>query len=107
MKRAFTLILVAAALAALAPLASAGTPRQECREARQHARIAHGLRSGALTRGEAARLMRGQARIDRMQRRARLDDGVMDRRERARIERAQDRQSRAILRLKHNRRFAV
>jgi hypothetical protein len=107
MKRLSILVLVAAALAALSTAASAGTVRQERREARQEARIAHGLRSGALTRGEAARLMRGQARIDRMQLRARANDGVIGPRERARIERAQDRQSRAIWRLEHNRRVAV
>lgn len=105
MKRSLVIALLALALAATA--ASAGTVRQECREARQHARIAQGVRSGQLTRAETARLLAGQARIDRMQIRARAGDGRIGPRERARIERAQDRQSRVIRRLKHNGRGAV
>jgi hypothetical protein len=107
MKRSLvTATLVALALTA-ATVASAGTVRQERREARQNARIAQGVRSGQLTRHETARLLAGQAHVDRLEARARANDGRIGPRERARIERAQDRQSRVIHRLKHNRRVAA
>jgi hypothetical protein len=107
MKRTLTLILIAALAATTATAAFAGTPRQERREAHQRARIESGMRSGRLTRHEAMRLGRGQMRIERMERRAMRNDGRMGPRERARIERAQDHQSRHIHRLTHNGRGAV
>lgn len=95
-------ILLAGVLASLISSAAiAGTPRIDRREALQRARIAEGRRSGDLTRGELARLNAGQRRVHRMERRASAD-GAITRAERRRIERAQDRQSRAIFRLKHN-----
>lgn len=107
MKRLFTLMLFAAlaAVAVNANLASANdsTPRVDRREHRQHARIRHGVRSGELTRGEAMRLRAGQVHVRRMELRAKAD-GRVGSRERARLERAQDRQSRHIYRLKHNQR---
>ncbi len=97
-----TVILLAGILGTLiASAALAGTPRMDRREALQRARIAEGRRSGQLTRGELARLNAGQRRIHRMERRA-CADGVVTRAERRRVERAQDRESRAIRRLKHN-----
>jgi hypothetical protein len=105
MKRLFTLMLFAvlAAVAVNASVASANdsTPRVDRREARQHARIRQGVRSGELTRGEAMRLRAGQAHVRRMELRAK-SDGRVGPRERVRLERAQDRQSRHIYRLKHN-----
>jgi len=99
-----SLILLAGVVATLVSSAElAGTPRIDRREACQRARIANGRRSGALTRGEQARLNVGQRRVHRMERRAGAD-GFVTRGERRRIERAQDRQSRAIYRLKHNQR---
>ena len=71
------------------------------RQANQEQRIEQGIRSGQLTAGEAARLERGQARIERMERRA-LADGRMDPRERRRIMQAQEVQSRHIYREKHD-----
>jgi hypothetical protein len=62
--------------------------------------------SGQLTRGERARLNAGQRHVYRMERRAGRD-GVFTRHERMRIERAEDRQSRRIYRLKHNRRMHI
>jgi hypothetical protein len=102
-----SIILLVGVLASLvASAALAGTPRIDRREALQRARIAEGRRSGELTRGERARLNAGQRRVHRMERRAGAD-GVVSRGERWRIERAQDRQSRAIYRLKHNARQRV
>ena len=97
------LVLIAGLFASLvAGVASAGTPRIDRREARQHARIVQGRRSGALDRAEMARLRAGQLRVHRMEWRAEAD-GIITRAERRRIERAQDRQNRTIYRLKHNR----
>ena len=96
------MILLAGILASLvASAAFAGTPRVDRREALQRARIAEGRRSGDLTRAEMRRLNAGQRQVHRMERRAGTD-GVVTRGERRRIERVQDRESRAIYRLKHN-----
>lgn len=103
MKRLVTLILFAALVVVSVNVASAdvSTPRVDRREARQHARIHQGVRSGQLTRGEAMRLRAGQTHVRRMERRA-ISDGRMGPRERARLDRAQNRQNRRIYRLKHN-----
>ena len=94
-------VAVAGALAlALAAPAMADTVIDQ-RQANQEQRIEQGIRSSQLTAGEAARLERGQARIERMERRA-LADGRMDPRERRRIMHAQDVQSRHIYREKHD-----
>ena len=105
MKRLTTLLAlaVAATLVAGAVDANAATPRIHRREFRQHERIRQGVRSGELTRGETRHLRAGQLRVHRMEYRAHAD-GRMTPRERMRIHRMQDRQSRAIYRLKHNRR---
>jgi hypothetical protein len=105
MKRTMTLMLAIAALAAFTSLASADPARVERREVRQHARIREGVQSGQLTRPEARRLRAGQRRVDRMEWRTGRD-GVVTMRERNRLDRAQDRQSRRIYRLKHNGRVA-
>jgi len=97
-----SVILLAGVLASLVSSAAlAGTPRIDRREAHQRARIAEGRRSGELTRREMARLNAGQRQVHRMERRAEAD-GIVTRVERRRIERVQDRESRAIYRLKHN-----
>ncbi len=103
MKSLRVLILTLTLATAVAAVASAqtATPRIDRREARQQARIRQGVRSGELTRGEAARLRAGERHIDRMEARAK-SDGVVTPRERARITRAQNRESRRIHRLKHN-----
>jgi hypothetical protein len=97
-----SVILLAGVLASLISSAAlAGSPRIDRREATQRARIAEGRRSGELTRRERARLNAGQRQVHRMERRAEAD-GIVTRGERRRIERVQDRESRAIHRLKHN-----
>jgi len=104
MRKVMGVMLAVAVLVVLgASMASActSTPRVDRREARQQARIAQGVRSGRLTPGEAARLEHGQARVDRVEDRAKAD-GVVTPRERARLARAQNHQSRRIHRLKHN-----
>jgi len=77
------------------------TPQIDQRQANQERRIEQGVRSGQLTRREAARLERGQARIRQMEQQA-LADGHISRRERAAIDREQEKQNQLIARLKHN-----
>lgn len=104
MSRTLNRMLVMVAMMALtAGLALAGTatPRVQRREARQQARIAQGVMSGALTPRETARLERGQAHVERVEGRVK-SDGVVAPGERARLTHAQNVQSRHIRRLKHN-----
>jgi len=77
------------------------TPRVDRREARQHARIQQGVKSGELTPGEAMKLRAGQQHVKRVERRAKAD-GVVTPGERRQLNRTQNRQSRRIYRLKHN-----
>ena len=99
--RMLMLVLAVATFTATVAAAQTATPRIDRREARQNARIHQGVRSGELTRGEAMRLRAGERHIDRIEDRAKADGRVTPR-ERARIDRAQNRESRQIWRLKHN-----
>src|SRR5438477_11690080 len=78
---------------------SVGTEVQ--RDVNQETRVEQGLKSGQLSTGEAAKLERGEARIDRMESKA-LKDGNLSQQEAARIQGAQNRESERINRLKHN-----
>jgi hypothetical protein len=102
MKSFHVVMLALAATVFTATLASAHpvTPRIDRHQARQHARIHQGVRSGELTRGEVRALRAGQRHVARLERRAKAD-GFVSARERAQIRRAQARQSRAIFRFKH------
>ena len=71
------------------------------RDVNQQQRIEQGLKSGQLSTGEAARLERGEARVDRMEANA-LKDGTLTPAEKARINSAQNAESRAIERAKTN-----
>ena len=73
----------------------------ERRDAINNERIEQGIRSGQITPREARRLREQQARIERMEERARRD-GVVTERERERIEIAQNELSRAIRFEKHD-----
>lgn len=86
------------ALGCSAAFAQAGTVQ---RDINQQTRIEGGLQSGQLNTREAARLERGQARVERMQSRA-LSDGTLSNAERARLGHAQNEQSAAIARARHN-----
>lgn len=100
MKRT-TITAVLALVALCAATAAFATPRVDQRQAAQRARIRDGVRCGQLTHAEAMRLRAGQRLVARVERRVEAD-GRVTWRERARLERLQDRQSRAIWRLKHN-----
>ncbi|HTO48253.1 MAG TPA: hypothetical protein VML91_11495 [Burkholderiales bacterium] len=71
------------------------------RNVNQQERIEQGLKSGQLTTREASQLERGEAKIDKMESKA-LSDGKLSADEKARIQRAQNTESRAIDRDKHN-----
>ena len=100
-------IIAAAAIAItaglFAPPANAGpwTPGVDKREHNQGVRIWRGVKNGSLTVRETGQLIRGQVRIRRAERRAK-SDGVVTFRERARLHRQLNRQSRRIWRKKHN-----
>jgi len=94
MKQILAVFLVFAGLAGAEPI------RQ--REVNQQRRIAQGVRSGELTRGETARLERQQRSIAREVRRDRVDGGGMTAAERAKAQARLDRSSERIYRLKHN-----
>lgn len=75
--------------------------RNQQREKRQEARIGQGVKSGALTRNETRKLKHGQNKIDNYQDKA-LSDGELSQKEKLRLEKMQDKQSRAIYRQKHD-----
>jgi hypothetical protein len=97
-------LLAACALgaASCASLAFAQTTASEVqRDVNQQQRIEQGLKSGALSTKEAAKLEKNESKIDKMESRANRD-GTLSDAEKARIQRAQNAQSREIDRLKHN-----
>ncbi len=75
--------------------------RHDRRQNAQRARIRDGVQDGSLTRGEAARARAGQRQIRRFEKKAEAD-GTVSADEAAKLEKAQDRQSRRIHRMKHN-----
>src|SRR5947207_11232467 len=80
----------------------AGSHGINSREYREQQRINQGIRSGELTRREAVRLEEGMARIRTDERFARMTGGGISSRERARLERELNRESRGIYRQKHD-----
>ena len=70
---------------------------------RQHHRIKQGVRSGELTRAEAANLRHGQREIREEKREARAD-GVVTPQEKKEIRQDERKESRKIFRKKHNNR---
>jgi hypothetical protein len=102
-----SIVLALAAVAAFQVHTAAARPLDPAhwREMRQEARIHQGVRRGDLTRPEARRLQMGERRIARLDHRA-WADGRLGPRERFRVNRALDRQSARIWRLRHNRRSA-
>jgi hypothetical protein len=87
--------------AAALPAAAQTTPRVDARQGNQEARIQKGAQTGALTGREAARLERGQDKVQAMEGKAR-SDGKVTPRERARLAKEQNKQSRKIAKQKHD-----
>ena len=91
---------------ALMLIISTATNAQAVRSTVQHRRIAHGVRSGELTRHETRQLARQQRNIRQEKREARAD-GVVTPGERREIRQDTRRANRNIIRKKHNRRDRI
>ncbi|WP_338846562.1 hypothetical protein V8J88_22800 [Massilia sp. W12] len=87
------------------PASASATPHLDARQANQQQRIAQGIQSGQLTAQEAAKLEQNAARLEADKQAAKAD-GKVSRKEKAKLHRAADRNSRAIYRKKHNRKTA-
>ncbi len=72
------------------------------RNVNQQQRVENGIKYGSLTNHEAARMERGQARVNRKEFRAGLD-GHVGAFEQARVQRSENHQSRRIFRQRHDR----
>jgi opacity protein-like surface antigen len=81
--------------------AQANTPTIDQRQANQEQRIDQGIASGQLNEREANRLNHQQEHINKMEDKAK-SDGVVTKKERARIGRTQDRTSKHIAKQKHD-----
>ena len=86
---------------AFAASSYADTPKIDNREANQEQRIDQGSRSGALTPKEEAKLDAGQAKIEKMEEKAKAD-GHVTKHERKHINKEQNVQSKKIHDMKHN-----
>ena len=95
-----TILFAALAVVMTAP-AFADTPRHDARQQNQRERIAQGVQNGELTMRETRRLAAGQVHLNRVERRVE-SDGVVTARERARLHREANQQSRRIHRQKHD-----
>jgi hypothetical protein len=95
-----TLAAVIGTLFAVSAFAADPAPEIQ-RDVNQQQRIEQGLKSDELNTREAARLEKGEARIDKMEQKA-LSDGKLSPAEKARIERAQNAESRTIYMEKHD-----
>ncbi len=102
MKRISSLLIVALAAISLPVLAQTNTPGVDQRQVQQQQRIDQGVSSGQLTGKEAARLEKGQERIQTMEDKAKAD-GTVTAKERARLQHAQNQQSAKVYRQKHDR----
>ena len=101
----FNLALVSVVMSIMSTTsANAGvyTPRIDARQAKQQKRIQQGINSGQISPGEAARLNAQQDRIELLEDRVEAD-GVLSGKERARLAHRQNKASRNIHRMKHNR----
>jgi len=94
--------ITASLLATLAGGAYAQSAASETqRNVDQQKRIEQGLKDGSLNTKEAARLEKGEARIDKMEANA-MKDGKLTDAEKARIQNAQNKESQAIYRERHD-----
>jgi hypothetical protein len=99
MKTLSVVVTVAVGVLMAAPAEAA---RADRRQVKQQARIVQGVKSGELTKREAARLEVQHLAVKREVHQARADDGHIDAAERAQLERHQDRLNRRIYVQKHD-----
>jgi ABC-type microcin C transport system permease subunit YejB len=104
MKRIAMSLTAVAAVLAIAPAAAQAAPWQSInqRQANLEQRIDQGVRSGQLTRREAVRLRSEFAALDRLEMRYRRNDGRLDPRERADLNRRYDQLSAEVRLQKHD-----
>ena len=95
--------LVAAATLPVA--AQTSTPRIDQREVNQQQRIEQGVNSGSLTPKETAKLEKGEAKIDKMEAKAK-SDGKVTEKERKKLTKAQNKESKKIYKEKHDKQVA-
>src|SRR5215467_1503117 len=97
--------IIAGAVAGLFSFAAIAqtTGSEVQRDVNQQQRIEQGLQNGSLTTKEASKLEAGESRIDKMEANAEKD-GKLSPAEKARIQRAQNQESRRINRLENNNR---
>jgi len=95
--------MTAAAIAGLFSIAATAqtTGSEVQRDVNQQQRIEQGLKSGSLNTREASKLEAGESRIDKMEANAEKD-GKLSPAEKARIQRAQNQESRQINKLESN-----
>ena len=95
-------ILVAAALVSASVISfTAMSETLNERQFKQKLRIAEGVESGELTARETARMLKGQAQLQRMENRAKAD-GVVTLKERARLQAKANKESAKIYHNKHD-----
>lgn len=98
-KKVISMLIAGVFVLAASAVSMAGINRRQHNEQK---RIGQGIRSGELTRREAERLEAGMARI-RVDERFARHDGVVTPRERERLNRELNHESRMIYRQKHDR----
>jgi hypothetical protein len=103
MKKMFFIVGTALIVMTFISSGNAYAGREGDRQIRQQERIAGGVKSGELTPGETARVETQQAHIQHVKKEMK-EDGNLSLRERARLNKMQDRASRNIFRKKHNER---
>jgi hypothetical protein len=96
-----TVILASLVLAVTSASSFAGTPLINARQNAQQHRIFNGVQQGDLNFTETQKLLKGQARVQNLENKAKAN-GVVTPLERARIHAAQNIQSARIFLKKHN-----
>ena len=96
-----TIILASLVLAVTSATGFAGTPLIDARQNAQQHRIFKGVQQGDLNFNETQKLLKGQARVQNLENKAKAN-GVVTPLERARIHAAQNIQSARIFLKKHN-----
>ncbi len=103
-KPSVTVLILISAIGVLSRADEASEKREaivEKREKIQQQRIEQGVHSGELKPGEAARLKRQEARIEKAEEKA-MADGNMSKDEFRKIQKMQNKENRKIFRKKHN-----
>ena len=101
METSFKLLILATSFTGIIATSIAATPALNERQNQQKTRIAQGVASGELTVKEAKKLKQGQVQLQKMENRAKKD-GVVSKKERARLQAKADKESAKIYQQKHD-----